>query len=115
MNEIRNTSETPITGSLLLCPALSGLGKNQRRILKLMANGHKIVFHSEFFDTLKESTDLIDEDSNEIEWLNPSILISFVRRKIVEISFKYSTVQPDTDTLHYSLKSEFVSVVLGWA
>jgi len=103
---------SPPIGKVLLPAALSGLGKRQREVINELANGGKIRLFTHFND-MYESASLIDADENEIDNLPPSILISFVMREIVYGYKVYSTVQPDTETTDYVLKSDYVAFIKG--
>lgn len=86
------------------------LGKKQKEILRLLFDGWKFQIFTEFSAPTSqcEQMYLIDQEAANTQAVPKRILISFCKRELVEAKTVYSTVGPDTETVNYSLKPEFI-------
>jgi len=101
--EIKNVDLTP----------LDRLGKKQKEVLKLLANGWHISIFTNFSEGTEE-IELSDEANEDTLAINSYILISFYNRGLLFYQTIYKTVLPDTEIKHYKLKQEYIEVVKHW-
>src|SRR5574338_640774 len=92
---------------------LNRLGKKQKEVLKLLANGWHISIFTNFSEGTEE-IELSDEANEDTLAINPYILISFYNRGLLFYQTIYKTVLPDTEIAHYKLKKEYIEVVKHW-